>query len=86
MEQFLLHLPSSKNSPMKYSPGTLVKNLGPNSRAKLFSSPLTPLGYRGEVGLLTGTGVILDHQDSDVKIFSNGIVGWCYEGNIKVVE
>lgn len=86
MEQFLLHVPYSKNSPMKYSPGTLVKNLGPNSRAKLFSSPLTPLGYRGEVGLLTGTGVILDHKDSDVKLFSNGITGWCYEGNIKVVE
>ena len=71
---------------MKYSPGTLVKNLGPNSRAKLFFSPHGTVGYRREVGLLTEIGVILDHQDSDVKLFSNGITGWCYEGNIKVVE
>jgi hypothetical protein len=86
VEQRIIHLHSSKGSPMKYSPGTLVKNLGPNSRAKLFFSPHGTVGYRREVGLLTGTGIILDHHGSDVRIFSNGITGWCYEGNIKVVE
>lgn len=71
---------------MRYSSGTLVKNLGPALQAKLFSSSLIPLGPRVEVGLLTGIGVVLEHSGTDVRIFCNGITGWCWCGNLVVVE
>jgi hypothetical protein len=37
-------------------------------------------------GNLTGIGVILDLHGSDVKVISGENIGWCYVGNVKVVE
>ena len=89
MEPNFLH---DKNSPMNttYLPGTLVTNLGTNSRSKLFSSPIT-VGNNGYVsrfttGYLSGVGMVLEQHGSDVKITCDGNVGWCFAGNLRVVE
>lgn len=66
-------------------PGDLVSNLGPNSRSKLFSSPLTNHAPRFTTGLLTGIGIVLEHRGSDVRITCNGITGWCYAGNLRIL-
>ena len=77
-----------KNSPMNttYLPGTLVTNLGTNSRSKLFSSPLTAMGDHIYIGSLSGVGMVLEQHGSDVRIICNGITGWCFAGNLRVVE
>jgi hypothetical protein len=68
--------------------GTMVRNLSPNSKAKLFSSPHLPSlqprrGHnRHEVGLLVGVGIILGSSGSDLLILSGGISGWSYAGNV----
>lgn len=68
--------------------GTMVRNLSPNSKAKLFSSPHPPRrGHnRHEVGLLIGVGIILGSSGSDLLIFSAGISGWSYAGNVLEVH
>jgi hypothetical protein len=69
-------------------PGDIVTNNSPGSSSKLFSSPLglvTP-GARKYHGLLTGIGLVVDVYRSDVKVISGENIGWCYVGNVKVVE
>ena len=89
VEQFLLHV---QGSPMNttYLPGTLVTNLGTHSRSKLFSSPIT-VGNNGYVsrfttGYLSGVGMVLEQHGSDVKIICDSHTGWCFAGNLRVVE
>lgn len=69
-------------------PGDLVTNDSPGSSAKLFSSPLGSVthGTRKFLGFLTGIGVVLDVHRSDVKVISGENIGWCFAGNVKVVE
>lgn len=70
-------------------PGTLVTNLGTNSRSKLFSSPLTNKGgyvSRFTTGYLSGVGMVLEQHGSDVRITCDGNVGWCFAGNLRAVE
>jgi len=69
-------------------PGDLVTNDSPGSSSKLFSSPLrsVPPETRKYHGLLTGIGLVLDLRGSDVKLICGDIVGWCYVGNVRVVE
>ena len=68
-------------------PGDIVTNT-PGGSSKLFSSPLgsVPPGTRKYHGLLTGIGLVLDLRGSDVKVISGDNVGWCYVGNVRVVE
>ena len=77
-----------QGSPMNttYLPGTLVTNLGTNSRSKLFSSPLTAMGNHIYIGSLSGVGMVLEQHGSDVRITCDGNVGWCFAGNLRVVE
>jgi hypothetical protein len=69
-------------------PGDIVTNNSPGSSSKLFSSPLgsVPPGTRKYHGLLTGIGLVLDVYRSDVKVISGENIGWCFVGNVKVVE
>jgi hypothetical protein len=70
-------------------PGDIVTNNTKGSYSKLFSSPLGKMDYqeqRKHTGNLTGIGVILDLHGSDVKVISGENIGWCYVGNVKVVE
>ena len=70
-------------------PGDLVQNLGSNSRSKLFSSPLTDENNhspRFTTGLLTGIGVVLELRGSDVRIMCDGITGWSFAGNLRVIQ
>ena len=77
---------TTRGSPVK--PGDLVANNTPGSSSKLFSSPLglVPPGTRKYHGLLTGIGLVVDVYRSDVKVISGENIGWCYVGNLKVVE
>jgi hypothetical protein len=69
-------------------PGDLVTNNSQGSSSQLFSSPLgsVPPGTRKYHGILTGIGLVLDVHRSDVKVISGENIGWCYVGNVKVVE
>ena len=68
-------------------PGDLVCNLGSLSRSKLFSTPLSHGDSpRYTTGLLTGIGLVLEYKGSDARIMCNGITGWCFAGNLKVIE
>jgi hypothetical protein len=69
-------------------PGDIVTNNSPGSSSKLFSSPLgsVPPGTRKYHGLLTGIGLVVDLHGSDVKVVSGENIGWCYIGNVRVVE
>ena len=70
-------------------PGDIVTNDSPGSSSMLFSSPLGKIVYqeqRKHTGNLTGIGVILDLHGSDVKVISGENIGWCFVGNVKVVE
>ena len=69
-------------------PGDIVTNNTKGSYSKLFSSPIGSLDpvQRKHTGNLTGIGVILDLQGSDVKLVCGENIGWCYVGNVRVVE
>ena len=69
-----------------YLSGTLVTNNGIHSIPKLFSFPLSLFSFQDVVGVLDGIGVVLEHRNSDVRIMCAGVVGWCYEGNIKLIS
>lgn len=66
--------------------GDIVTNNTKGSYSKLFSTPLTSFGKRKHTGNLIGIGVILDLQGSDVKLVCGENIGWCYVGNVRVVE
>ena len=70
-------------------PGDLVTNNSPGSSAKLFSLPIWEAdvtGQRRYLGHLSGIGVVIDVQGSDVKLVCGENIGWCYVGNVRVVE
>jgi len=74
---------------MKLKPGDIVTNNTKGSYSKLFSSPLEEMDHpvqRKHTGNLTGIGVVLDLHGSDVRVISGENIGWCYMGNVKVVE
>ena len=71
--------------------GDIVTNNTKGSHSKLFSSPISNIDWdslepRKHTGNLTGIGVVLDLHGSDVKVISGENIGWCYVGNLKVVE
>jgi len=71
-------------------PGDLITN-NPGCSSKLFSSPLSNIDWdslepRKHTGNLIGIGVILELQGSDVKLVCGENIGWCYVGNVRVVE
>jgi hypothetical protein len=69
-------------------PGDIV-TVSHGTSAKLFSSPLGKMDYpeqRKCTGNLTGIGVVLHSRGSDVKVISGENIGWCFVGNVKVVE
>ena len=68
-------------------PGDLITN-NPGGSSKMFSIPLglVPPGTRRYIGLLNGIGIVLDLQGSDVKLVCGENIGWCYVGNVRVVE
>ena len=72
-------------------PGDIVTNNTKGSYSKLFSLPLGNVDWdspepRKHTGNLIGIGVILDLQGSDVKLVCGENIGWCYVGNVRVVE
>jgi len=68
-------------------PGDLVQN-HPMSFSKLFSAPIHErrAGDRGYRGTLRGVGLVLEIRGSDARILSGETEGWCYVGNLELVE
>ena len=68
--------------------GDIITNNTKGSYSILFSSPPWEVDYQEpwkHTGNLTGIGVILDLQGSDVKLVCGENIGWCYVGNVRVV-
>jgi hypothetical protein len=70
-------------------PGDLVVNDDlTGGYSKIFSECMARYnaGSRTYLGNLTGIGLVLRTHASDALITTNGITGWCYVGNLKVVQ
>ena len=69
-------------------PGDLVQNHPMSFSKKLFSAPIDErrVGDRGYRGTLRGVGLVLEIRGSDVRILSGETEGWCYVGNLELVE
>ena len=70
-------------------PGDIVTNNTKGSYSMLFSSPPGEVDYQEpwkHTGNLIGIGVVLDLQGASVKLVCGENIGWCYVGNVRVVE
>jgi len=68
--------------------GDLVTPNDSISSPKMFrdSWAKTKVLIRPEVGKFKGFGIVIEIVGDDVLIFSNGVTGWCFLGNVRVVS